>query len=149
MQLQLHGLFYLGFAKHKLRVYSFKIPLKGFRSPSIVDLYAATCFHQFFIINLVPVNACRNKRLEKPHRFHRSNSQDIQKLIKCKYGFLLYIGVLDWNPKCFHRLGLDLKFAKHDFWSVEPIFRSIELHKNWTLLLATYMFLNLDLNHHE
>ena len=74
MQFQLHGLFYLGFAKHKLPVYGFEIPLKGFKSPSIVDLYAATCFHKFLIIDLVPEDACRNERLQKPHKSHRSNS---------------------------------------------------------------------------
>ena len=42
MQPQLHGLFYLGFAKHKLPVCDFEIPLKSFRSPSVVDLVVAT-----------------------------------------------------------------------------------------------------------
>ena len=58
MQLRLHGLFYLGFTEHKLLVYDFEIPLKVFRSSSIVDLYAATCFHQFLIVDFVLVDAC-------------------------------------------------------------------------------------------
>ena len=63
MQLRLHGLFYLRFAKHKLLVYDFEIPLKGFKSPPIVDLYAATCFHSFLIVDLIPVDACRVRKL--------------------------------------------------------------------------------------
>ena len=49
-------------------VFYFEISLKGFRSPLVVDLYAtdfyaATCFHQFLIVDLVPVDACRVRRL--------------------------------------------------------------------------------------
>ena len=75
-------LFYLGFAKHKFPVCDFEISLKGFRSPSVVDIYAATCFHQFLIVDLIPINACRVRRLRKPHRSHRGNSQDFQELVK-------------------------------------------------------------------
>ena len=31
----------------------FKIPLKGFRSPLVVDFYVATCFHQFLIVDIL------------------------------------------------------------------------------------------------
>ena len=58
VQLQIYGLFYLGFAQHKLLIFDCEIPLKGFRLPSIVDLYVATCFHKFLIVDLVPVDAC-------------------------------------------------------------------------------------------
>ena len=43
--------------------YDFEIPLKGFRSPVIVDLVAATIFHQHLIINLISVDTCRVRRL--------------------------------------------------------------------------------------
>ena len=49
MQPQLHGLFYLGFAEHKLPVYDFKIPLKSFKSSSVVDLIVATLDHVLMI----------------------------------------------------------------------------------------------------
>ena len=62
VQLRLHKLFYLRFSKHKLPVCDFEIPLKGFRSPLVIDLYVATYFHQFLIVNLVSVNACRVRR---------------------------------------------------------------------------------------
>ena len=42
VQPQLHGLFYLRFAEHKLPVCDFEIPLKSFRSPSVFDLVVAT-----------------------------------------------------------------------------------------------------------
>ena len=61
MLLRLYRLFYLGFAKHKLPICDFEIPLKGFKTLSIVDLYAATCFHQFLIVDLVPIDTCRVK----------------------------------------------------------------------------------------
>ena len=34
-------------------VYDFEISLKGFRSPLVVDLYAAICFHKFLIVDLL------------------------------------------------------------------------------------------------
>ena len=43
--------------------YDFEIPLKGFRSPVIVDLVAATRFHQHLTVDLVLVETCRVKRL--------------------------------------------------------------------------------------
>ena len=58
-------------------VCDFEIPVKGFRSPSVVDLYVATCL----IVNLVLVYACRVRRLQKSHRSHMSNSQDFQELL--------------------------------------------------------------------
>ena len=62
MLLRLYRLFYLGFAKHKLPICDFEIPLKGFKTLSIVDLYAATCFHQFLIVDLILIDTCRVKR---------------------------------------------------------------------------------------
>ena len=75
-------LFYIGFAKHKFPICDFEISLKGFRSPSVVDIYAVTCFHKFLIVDLILANACRVRRLRKPHRSYRSNSQDFQELVK-------------------------------------------------------------------
>ena len=43
----------------------------------------AICFHQFLIVDLIPVDAYRVRRLQKPHRSHRSNSQVFQGLLKC------------------------------------------------------------------
>ena len=54
-----------------------------FKSLSIVDLYAATFFHKFLInVDLAPINTCKVRRLQKPHKSHRSNSQDFQELQK-------------------------------------------------------------------
>ena len=36
----------------------FDILLKGFISPSVVDIYATTFFHQFLILDLVPIDVC-------------------------------------------------------------------------------------------
>ena len=83
MQLWIHGFFYLESAAHKLPVCDFEISLKGFRSLSVIDLYAATGFHQFLIVDLVPVDACRVRRLQKPHKSHKSNLQDFQEHLKC------------------------------------------------------------------
>ena len=75
--------FILNLLNTNTHVCDFQIQLKGFRSPVVVDLYSATCFHQFLIIDLVSVDACRVKRLQKPYRSHRSNSQNLQELLKC------------------------------------------------------------------
>ena len=83
MQFQFHGLFYLNLLNTNTHVCDFEIPFKGFRPQSVVNLYAATCFHQFLIVDLVPVDACWVRRLQKPHRSHKSNSQDFQRLLKC------------------------------------------------------------------
>ena len=55
-------LFYIGFAKHKFPVCDFEISLKGFRSPSVVDLYVATCFLQFLMVDLILVDICWVRR---------------------------------------------------------------------------------------
>ena len=58
VQLQIYELFYLGFAQHNLLIFDCEIPLKSFRLPSVVDLYVATCFHKFLIVDLVSVDVC-------------------------------------------------------------------------------------------
>ena len=58
VQFRLYGLFYLNLLNTNTHICDFEISVKGFRSPLVVDLYVATCFHQFFIVDLVPVNAC-------------------------------------------------------------------------------------------
>ena len=87
MYLRIHRLFYLNLLHKNTPVCDFEIPLKGFRSLSVVNLYVATCFQQCLIIDLVLVDACRVKRLQKPHKFHRSNSQDFQEHLKHIQGF--------------------------------------------------------------
>jgi len=43
--------------------YDFEIPLNGFRS-LVVDLVVTTRFHQHLIVDLVPVDTCRVRRLQ-------------------------------------------------------------------------------------
>ena len=139
--------FLLNLLNTNFHICNFEISLKGFRSPSVVDLYEAICFHQFLIVNLVSVDACRVRKLQKPHKSHRSNSQVFQELLIRV--FILYLVVLDWNPKRYLGLRPNLKSAKHDFQSVKPIFRSIELHSSLFLLSTAWQLLKIDLNNLE
>ena len=43
----------LDFQNTSSHTYDFEIPLKGFKLPVIVDLVAATWFHQFLIVDLL------------------------------------------------------------------------------------------------
>ena len=45
VQLQLHRLFYLNLLHTNTHICDFEIPFKDFRSPSVVNHYAATCLH--------------------------------------------------------------------------------------------------------
>ena len=75
--------------------YDFEIPLKGFRSTVNVDLVAATRFHQQLIVDLVPVETCRVRRLynltDLTGLTHKS-SKSLQNVVRV---FLLYLEVLD------------------------------------------------------
>ena len=144
MQLRLHGLFSLGFAEHKLPCIWLWDPTKRFRSP-IVDLVAATRFHQHLIVDLVPLDTCRVRRLQNLSNLtgvtHKSSNSH-KNVVRV---FLLYLEVLDWNPKCFPGLGLNSKFGESNFWLVGSNFWLIKLHRIWTLISAAWMFLKLDL----
>ena len=95
--------------------YDFKIPLKCFKSPVVVDLITATRFHQHLIIDLVSVDTCRVRKLQNLSDLtgvtHKS-SKSLQNVVRV---FLLYLEVLDWNPKRFHGLGPDLNFVEFAF----------------------------------
>ena len=93
--------------------YDFEIPSKGFRS-LLVDL-AVTRFHQHLIEDLVLVDTCK-VRMYKTSQISQeeltSLSRSLQNVVRV---FILYLGVLDWNPKCFRRLGPSLNSAKTIF----------------------------------
>ena len=93
--------------------FDFEIPSKGFRS-LLVDL-AVTRFHQHLIVDLVPVDTCK-VRMYKTFQISQeeltSLSRSLQNVVRV---FILYLGVLDWNPKCFRRLGPSLNSAKTIF----------------------------------
>ena len=88
-------------------------PLKlGFRLPSVVRSLAATCFHQFLIVDLVLTNTCwvrRYRNLSNLIGLTHKSSKSSKNVLRV---FLLYQVVMDWNPKRFHRLGVDLNSAK-------------------------------------
>ena len=75
--------------------YDFKISLKGFKSPVVVDLAAATRFHQHLIIDLVSVDTCRVRRLQNLSNHigvtHKS-SKSLQNVVRV---FVLCLEVLD------------------------------------------------------
>ena len=75
--------------------YDFKISLKGFKSPVVVDLAAATRFHQHLIIDLVSIDTCRVRRLQNLSNHtgvtHKS-SKSLQNVVRV---FLLCLEVLD------------------------------------------------------
>ena len=57
----------------------------------------AICFHQFLIVDLVPIDAYRVRRLQKRHRSHRSNSQFFQGILKCNQGFFFFFFFFNFN----------------------------------------------------
>ena len=140
---RLHGLFSLEFAAHKLPCLCFDISLKGFRSLD-VDLATATRFHQHLIIDLVPIDTCGIRRLQNLSDLtgitHKS-SKSLQNIFRV---FLLYLGVLDWNPKHFRRLRPNLKFCRNWFtaildWSsfIEIELFFLQLEYSWDLTCST------------
>ena len=63
-------------------VYDFKIPLKCFRSPIVVDLVAATWFYQFLIVDLLIQQMLVELKGTESLRSHKSNSQNFQEPLK-------------------------------------------------------------------
>ena len=101
----------LDLLKHKLPRLWNEIPLKGFGS-SVVNLVAATRFHQYLIVDLVSADACGVRRLQNLSdltRVTHKSSKSLQNIVRV---FRLYWGVLDWNPKRLHGLGPNLKFYR-------------------------------------
>ena len=95
--------------------YDFQIPLNGFRL-LVVDLVVVTRFHQHLIVDLVPIDTCRVRRLHNLTdltKVTQKSSKSLQNVVRV---FLLYLEVLDWNPKRF-RLG--------------PVLNSIEFDLLW------------------
>ena len=127
MQLRLYGLFYLGFAKTKLHVCDFEISLKGLRFPLAVDLYAVACTHQFFIVDLVPVDAHRVRRYSNLSNLIGVTHKSFKSLQNIVRVFLLYLEVLDWKPKHFCQLRPNSKSAKSIFlrFSIGQVYSSI------------------------
>ena len=140
--------FFLDLLNTSSHAYDFEIPLKGFKSSVVVDLVVATRFHQHLIINLIPIDTCRVRRLQNLTDLTgvtQKSSRSLQNIVRV---FLSYLEVLDWNPKHFHGIGLDLNFVEFDFlwfWSFGSNFWLVELHRTWTLLSTAWMFFNLDL----
>ena len=123
-KLQIHRLFSLRFAAHKLPRLWLWDPTQRFRSP-VVDLIVVTRFHQHLIVDLVPVDICRVIRLQNlsyltrvTHKYSKSH----QNMVRV---FLLCLEVLG-------ELGLDSKSAKSDFlrFSISRAWSSID----WTSL---------------
>ena len=112
MQLRLHGLFCLGFAKFELLVYDFEIPLNGFKSPLVVGLYAATCFNQFLVVNLILVDAFLFIMYRNLSNLTGVTDKFSKSFLNVIIIFLLYLAALDLDPKCFRVLGPSLNSAK-------------------------------------
>ena len=62
--------------------YDFEIPLKGFKSPIVVDLVAATWFHQFLIVDLLIRQMLVELEGTESLRSHKSNSKNFQEPLK-------------------------------------------------------------------
>ena len=112
MQLRLHGLFCLGFAKFKLLVYYFEIPLNGFKSPRVVGLYAITCFNQFLVVNLILVDAFSVKGYRNLSNLTGVTHKFSKSFLNVISIFLLYLAALELDPKRFRVLWPSLNSAK-------------------------------------
>ena len=116
------------------------------------DPVAATRFYHCLIIDLVLVDSCvvrRHKTSQISQRVTHKSSKSLKNVVRVS---LLHVDKLEWNPKCFHGLRLDLKFCRIPFFCdsrlVEPNSQLIKLGRMWlpfstinsNLKLETYTF---------
>ena len=97
------------------------------------DLVAATRFYHCLIVDLALVDSCvvrRHKTSQISQRITHKSSKSLKNVARVS---LLHVDKLEWNPKCFHGLGLDLKFCRIPFSSDSRLVNSrlIELGKMW------------------
>ena len=65
----------------------------------------ATRFYQCLIVDLAPVDACVVRRYNTSQISQKVTHKSSKGLQNIARVFLLYVDKLDWNPKCFCRLG--------------------------------------------
>ena len=73
---------------------------------------AATRFYQCLIVDLAPIDACVVRRYNTSQisqGITHKSSKGLQNVARIS---LLYVDKLEWNPKRFRGLGLDLKFCR-------------------------------------
>ena len=83
----------------------FEIPLKGFKSPSVMILMQQLCSTKRLILVFTPVDSCvvwRYKTCQISQRVTHKSFQHIQNVARVS---LSYVEKFRWNPKCFRRLG--------------------------------------------
>ena len=83
--------------------------------PQSLIFVATTRFYHHLIVDFASVDACvvrRYKTSQISQRVIHKFSKSLKNVARVS---LLYVEKLDWNPKCFCRLGLVLKFCKNSF----------------------------------
>ena len=76
------------------------------------DLDAATMFYNCLIVDLAPVYSCivkRYKTSQISQGVTHKSSKSLKNVVRVS---LLYVEKLEWNPKCFHKLGNVLKICR-------------------------------------
>ena len=115
---------------------------------------AATRFYQCLIVDLAPIDACVVRRYNTSQisqGITHKSSKGLQNVARIS---LLYVDKLEWNPKRFRGLGLDLKFYRISFSAIlnrsslildrlslaDCDFPFLQSTRTWNLKLKTYTF---------
>ena len=87
-------------------------PTQRFQITISNDLDVATMFYQRLIVNLAVVDSCVVRRYKTSHISQRVTYKSSKSLKNVARVSLLYVEKLEWNPKHFCGLGLDLKICR-------------------------------------
>ena len=135
-KLRIHELLlFLDLHQHKHPCLWLWDPTQRFQITISNDLDVATMFYQRLIVNLAVVDSCVVRRYKTSHISQRVTYKSSKSLKNVARVSLLYVEKLEWNPKHFCGLGLDLKICRISF---STILNRSGLSNSWSIELGKF-----------